>query len=297
MLRVLDLFSGIGGFSLGLDAAGGFETVAFCEIDQFCQKILKQQWPGRPIIEDVKNVTTSTLERVGLGNFDVITAGFPCQPFSAAGKQLGESDPRHLWPQVKRIISEFRPRYVLLENVPGLLSNAQGRTFGRILGDLALCGYDAEWQVLPASAFGAWHRRDRVWIVAYPTNGRIEWRARITATDSESCTEWGTISPRGTKIGDCQIIANASRQRFQETTPAIRGNAKVIDGVDSPRIFVGNPREYARWAEPGICRISDGIPDRSHRIKALGNAVVPPIVAWIGGQILIDANAINRKAA
>lgn len=162
-LRVLDLFSGIGGFSLGLEMTGGFETVAFCEIDLFCRKVLARHWPNVPIIEDIHNVRRDTVETV-----DVICGGFPCQPFSASGNQLGEDDPRYLWPELARVIGDFRPRFFILENVPNLLSIDSGNIFRGILRDIAEIGYDAEWHVIPASAVGAPHRRDRLWIVGYP---------------------------------------------------------------------------------------------------------------------------------
>ena len=137
----------------------GFQAVAFCEIDQFCQKVLAKHWPGVPCYPDLKTLKGDEVE-----NIDIIAAGFPCQPFSLAGSRGGDKDPRHLWPEVARIIRTVRPRYVLLENVPGHLSLG----FGRVLGDLAKIGYDAEWQCIQAADVGAAHRRERVFIVAYP---------------------------------------------------------------------------------------------------------------------------------
>lgn len=289
-LRNFGLFSGIGGMELGLERTGGFETVGFCEIDPFCQKILAQHFLGRPIIEDVKNVTNDTLGRIGVGSFDSITAGFPCQPVSKAGKQLGESDPRYLWPEVKRIISEFRPRYVLLENVPGLLSNAGGRLFGRILGDLALCGYDAEWQVLPASAFGAWHRRDRVWVVAYPMRvGHLQPPTQSHAyrdekrhdSPSESAGR-PIVRPIGAVV---ENVPDADGSRRQTPNVLWHGQPQPVGG--GARIFRTSPQRTSQWDnEPQLARLVDGIPDWVDRIKATGNAVVPQIVTWIGEQIL-----------
>lgn len=168
-LRNFGTFAGIGGMELGLERTGAFETVAFCEINSFCQKVLGQHWPGVPIIGDIRNAIES-LERIGItkGDIDSITGGFPCQPFSRSGKQQGRNDNRYLWPELANAIRYFRPQYVLLENVPDLLSIERGGVFGDVLRDLASCGYDAEWQVLPASAFGATQKRERVFIVAYP---------------------------------------------------------------------------------------------------------------------------------
>ncbi len=171
-LRVLDLFSGIGGFSLGLERTGGFETVAFCEIEPFPRRVLAKHWPEVPCYDDVRTLTGDVLRRDGIA-VDVITGGFPCQDLSVAGKQrgMGEGTRSGLWSEIVRLVGELRPQYVIVENVAALLagpSERRGRWFGRVLGDLAECGYDAEWENIPASALGAPHRRERVWLIAYP---------------------------------------------------------------------------------------------------------------------------------
>lgn len=164
MLRVLDLFSGLGGFSLGLERSGGFRTVAFCEIDPFCRRVLARHWPGVPCYDDVRTLTADRLSGDGIG-VDVLCGGFPCQDISDAGQKAGIVGERSgLWQEYARLIGEFRPRYALVENVAGLLA----RGLGDVLGQLAALGYDAEWHCIPASALGAPHRRDRAWIVAYP---------------------------------------------------------------------------------------------------------------------------------
>lgn len=167
-LRVLDLFSGIGGFSLGLERTGGFSTVAFCEIEEFPRRVLAKHWPEVPQYHDVTKLTGDILERDGIA-VDVITGGFPCQGFSIAGKGLGLADPRSgLWGDTFRLISDLEPKFVLLENSAELL----GRGLGDILRDLASIGYDAEWHCIPAGNIGAPHERDRIWIVAYPNGER-----------------------------------------------------------------------------------------------------------------------------
>ena len=167
-MRVLDLFSGIGGFSLGLERAG-MTTVAFCEIEPYPRKVLAKHWPGVPIYEDVRDVSKQRLDADGITGIDVITGGFPCQDISVAGKQAGiEGERSGLWGEVARTISELLPNYAIVENVSALLSGDRGGWFGRVLGDLAEIGYDCEWHCLPASYVGAWHRRERVWIIAYP---------------------------------------------------------------------------------------------------------------------------------
>lgn len=197
-LRVLDLFSGIGGFSLGLERTGGFETVAFCEIEPFPRRVLAKHWPEVPCYEDVRTLTADRLASDGI-TVDVITGGFPCQDLSLAGKRKGlEGERSGLWSEIVRLTCELRPQYIIVENVANLLngpSERPGAWFGRVLGDLAECGYDAEWENIPAAAVGAPHRRERVWIVAYPAevvggflqdrearrlqrqSGRDDWRA------------------------------------------------------------------------------------------------------------------------
>jgi DNA (cytosine-5)-methyltransferase 1 len=166
-VRVLDLFSGIGGFSLGLERAG-FTTVAFCEIEPFCRAVLKKHWPHVPCYEDVRTLTAERLAADGI-SVDVICGGFPCQDLSTVGKQAGiDADRSGLWSEMVRLAGELRPEYLLVENVTNLLAGERGAWFGRVLGDLASLGYDAEWHCIPASAVGAPHIRDRAWVIAYP---------------------------------------------------------------------------------------------------------------------------------
>lgn len=160
-LRVMDIFSGIGGFSHALDEVGGFETVAFCEIDKSCQKVLRQHWPMVPIYSNVKTMPT-------LHNIDVIVGGFPCQDISLAGLQRGITNETRsgLWYEYKRLIKAHNPRWVIIENVRNLINNG----LLQVLKDLDEVGYDCEWQVISARDVGAPHLRERVWIVAWPRN-------------------------------------------------------------------------------------------------------------------------------
>ena len=156
-MRLLDLFSGIGGFSYAAETLiGGYETVAFCEMDEFCQKVLKKHWPQVPIFNDVR-----TLHATRLGRIDIVTGGYPCQPFSQAGRRQGEEDERHLWPEMLRIIKSCQPRYVLAENVAGHVTMG----LDQVLTDLEDQGYTTRPIIVPACAKNAPHRRDRVWII------------------------------------------------------------------------------------------------------------------------------------
>jgi DNA (cytosine-5)-methyltransferase 1 len=161
-LQHLDLFSGIGGFSLGLESAGLAKTVAFCDIDNFCQKVLKKHWPEVPIFSDIKELTYEKLKANGINNIDIITGGYPCQPFSVAGRKKGEEDPRHVWPEYFRIIKELRPTWVIGENVGGHIKLG----LDTVLENLESEGYSARTFSISAASIGANHKRERVWILA-----------------------------------------------------------------------------------------------------------------------------------
>ena len=165
-LKILDLFSGIGGFSVGLERTGYYETVAFCEIDKYCKLLLQKHWKGVKIYDDVKKITKEGFQADGIEFPDVITGGFPCQPFSVAGKQKGTSDDRHLWPEMFRIIQAFKPRFVIGENVRGIINIQDGVVFENVCTDLESEGYEVQPFIIPAAGVGAPHRRERVWIIA-----------------------------------------------------------------------------------------------------------------------------------
>ena len=208
-LTVGSLFSGIGGFDLGLERAG-MKVIWQSEIDEFASKVLKKHWPDVPNLGDITKVDWSKVERP-----DVICGGYPCQPFSTAGKRGGADDPRHLWPAMFNAICLLRPRYALMENVRGHLSLG----FGRVLGDLAEIGYDAEWQVIPAAAVGAPHKRDRVFIVAYSDNSRSRtperriddnWSAQIKERSNIAQSQFGR---HGTEMADTDGVQLGQRGR------------------------------------------------------------------------------------
>ena len=160
-LKVLDLFSGIGGFSLGLHSTGIFDTVKFVEFDKFCQKVLQKNFPDVPIEGDIRDVKGQEFEA------DVITGGFPCQPFSVAGKQKGTNDNRYLWPEMFRLIKEIKPEFVIGENVQGLINLQNGMVLRQVQDQLEGEGFEVQCFLIPASGFGAWHQRNRVWIIGH----------------------------------------------------------------------------------------------------------------------------------
>jgi DNA (cytosine-5)-methyltransferase 1 len=315
-IKVLDLFSGIGGFSHGLDNAGGFETVAFCEIEPFPRKVIAKHWPGVPCYEDVTKLTGDILRRDGI-SVDVITGGFPCQDISVAGKQagIGEGTRSGLWSEIVRLIGELAPRYVIVENVAALLSGPseqRGGWFGSILGDLAECGYDAEWENIPAAAVGAPHRRERVWIVAYPTqlqrNGSGEHRQPSKRQVPKSGKRGGAefvanadkIGLQGAKherrevsilsrVGDCSgknNVANSASQR-QQGQGQLEQPVSATPPSNRQTSILGAIRVVREWSiEPDVGRVANGVPQRVDRLKGLGNAVVPQIPELIGRAIM-----------
>lgn len=282
-LRVLDLFSGIGGFSLGLERTGGFETAAFCEIEPFPRKVLAKHWPGVTIYEDVRTLTAERLAADGIA-VDVICGGFPCQDISTAGKGAGLAGERSgLWSEIARLVGELRPAYIIVENVSALL----GRGLGTVLGDLAAFGYDAEWHCIPASHVGAPHRRDRIWIVAYPTiiSSNVSEYVSQTCGKSVDAGELGGSDERICLWNANPLLADANSQRSQGRTQA--RNAEGIWAGRKQLIERCADGFWAAWpVEPSVGRVANGVPARSHRLKALGNAVVPQLPELIGRAIL-----------
>ncbi len=274
-MNVLDLFSGIGGFSLGLERAG-MRTVAFCEIDPYARAVLRKHWPDVPCYDDVRTLSAARLAADGIG-VDVICGGFPCQDISLAGAGAGLDGERSgLWREVARLVGELRPQYVILENVAALLS----RGLGRVLGDLAEIGYDAEWHCIPASHVGANHRRDRWWAVAYP-NG-IDWRAERRPDEQPREARRQPASDSG------QDVADTDGQGLERLRPERSVSwGSLADG------YARQGRASDRWGwavEPQLGRVAHGIPNRAHRLRCLGNAVVPAIPEIIGRAIMRATN-------
>jgi len=271
-LRVLDLFSGVGGFSLGLERTGGFETVAFCEIDPFCRQVLAKHWPGVKQYDDIRNLSVGQLRADGIA-VDVLCGGFPCQDISIAGLGEGLDGARSgLWSEYARLIGELRPRFVLVENVSALLA----RGLDRVLGSLAALGFDAEWHCIPASAVGAPHERDRVWIVAYPNSGqRFEPLGAVRAG-------WDAFGRSG------EVVADADQSDINRWHGNVQVGRLALEG----KIADDGYARRAQWgAEPAVGRVAHGVPNRVDRVGSLGNAVVPQIPEIIGHAILESLRA------
>tara|TARA_R110002049_G_scaffold294663_1_gene481406 strand:- start:153 stop:1244 length:1092 start_codon:yes stop_codon:yes gene_type:complete len=160
-LKLLDLFSGIGGFSYGLEQTQGFETIAFCEKDEFCQKVLRKHWNDIKIYDDIRHIKGSEIKA------DIVTGGFPCQPFSVAGKQRGTDDDRYLWDETIRVVAETKPKWFIGENVDGLVNISEGKVLQQIQKDLEAESFQVQCVIIPASGIGAWHQRKRIWIIGY----------------------------------------------------------------------------------------------------------------------------------
>ena len=297
-MKVLDLFSGIGGFSLGLESTGYFKTIAFCEKDKFCQKVLQKHWQGTTIFEDIRDIDGTKIKA------DVITGGFPCQPFSTAGKRKGTEDDRYLFPEMLRVIKETQARWVVGENVQGIVNMSEGKVLQGIHNDLETIGYEVQSFIIPASSQGAWHKRNRVWIVAANTNSRM-------------CRGGRTIGQSGEEQDRKRIYFKEKEQTEQHLWSkavghnVIFGKRKISNSnnigckghsLQSDNLQKGNNttenvnssfKKQQTWWETQqlICGVPNGISyeldkDRTNRVKALGNAIVPQIATEIGKAII-----------
>jgi DNA (cytosine-5)-methyltransferase 1 len=288
---VLDLFSGIGGFSLGLESTGYFETIAFVEKNQFCQKVLAKNFKDIPIEGDIRNVKGQRYEA------DVVTGGFPCQPFSTAGKRKGTDDDRYLWDETIRVIRECKPRWFIGENVEGIINIQDGMVLRQVQDDLEEEGFEVRCLIIPASGKGAWHQRKRVWIIANTQRKGLERHSKYSSTINRQKQR---IQSRSTNSTGHKNVSNSKSIRHRRWDSKRRANKKWSffsreqEGrkMGSKTSRCSSKKQETWWqTESRVCGIPDGVSyeldkDRSQRVKALGNSIVPQIVYEIGKAII-----------
>jgi DNA (cytosine-5)-methyltransferase 1 len=315
-MKVLDLFSGIGGFSVAASQMG-WETIGFCEYDEFCQRVLRYYWPNAEIFGDI----TKTDFKKYANQVDIVTGGFPCQAFSTAGKRKGDKDERYLWPEMFRAIREVKPRYVVAENVSGLLNWNKGMVFKQVCTDLESEGYEVQAFVLPACGINAPHRRDRVWFIAYSSSngqqrgGHRESGCKESEIEGEE-DKWERIRSNSRGVGSerpfTDTTSNGSGEGFgrrfsklidedAETRGVINTNTssegfqRGLQGAEQTRLGQLGDFHLQGYEEfptqSPICGGDDGLPKklsgitfsrwRNQSIKALGNSIVPGVVLQI----------------
>lgn len=257
-LTVLDLFSGIGGFSYAAERlVGGFRTIAFCDSDEPCRKVLRKHWPDTPIFTDVRSLAAEEIKPLCPDGLSLITAGFPCQDLSVAGKRAGYDGERSvLFYEIIRLARELQPDFLLLENVRNLLSHKDGETFQETLFQIAKAGYDAEWAVIPASHLGACHRRERIWIIAHTNNSGLQgqWsQCKLSESSGERQAAWSNR---------CPMLSTEWRSHL---------------------------------SKPVLRRGDDGLRGRVDRLKQLGNSIVPQVAAVPLGRIKELARAESQS--
>ena len=253
----LDLFSGIGGFALAAGWAG-YRTVGFCEVEDYPRRILSKRFSGVPIHGDIRELDGAAYRGVTL-----ITGGYPCQPFSQAGKRQGAADDRHLWPEMLRVVKQARPASVLAENVAGHITLG----LDEVLADLEAEGYACRAVVVPACAVNAPHRRDRVWVVA-----------NDVAHSGSGRRQSGELQAGRNESGLCGTdVADTSTERTQGLRSSRVGESSAHAGQEVP--VCGYERIGSSYweTEPAVGRVADGLPNRVDRLKGLGNAIVPQV--------------------
>ncbi len=304
-MKHLGLFEGIGGFSLAARWAG-WQTPVMVEWNPYCQAVLKKNFPDATIFSDIRNFDGTSYA----GQIDIITGGFPCQPFSSAGKRAGTDDDRYLWPEMLRVIREVAPAWVVGENVAGLLSMDGGRVFAGILADLENAGYSTEVYIIPAIGLGAPHRRDRVWIIAHADNiqrdgGRGAWNWRAEHSNENCGHTWNTKIAGKAKVGRIRegqasnsvgVDEVASDPHNHTSERQRRNGGQILRKQEPGGCGAGHWSEHWYEVATRICGMDDGFPawvdgigdvpkattkGRAHRLEALGNAIVPQIAFQI----------------
>ena len=323
-LQHLDLFSGIGGFSLGLEATGGFETKAFCDIEKYPRQVLQKHWPHVKQYEDIKELNYERLKADGIDSIDIITGGYPCQPFSIAGRKKGEEDPRHLWPEYFRLIKELRPTWVIGENVSGHIKLG----LDTVIQDLESEDYAVRPFSISASSIGANHQRERIWVVAYSEcNDNFNEEQRVNGEEKEIPGERGENDSSPRELGRANTIRKTNNGDVADTKgfgsdggeirehSEKRNTKREVGGVSSQVANTDSEGLERQWksrnqfgsqftaaesgevrqgemgqgwwsVEPNVGRVAHGIPRRVDRLKSLGNSLVPQIPYYIGQSIL-----------
>lgn len=296
MLTHFSLFTGIGGADLAAEWAG-FKPIGQCEWADYPTKILEKHWPKVPRWRDIRDVCADNVrDAIGETKITVLSGGFPCQPFSVAGKRKGKDDDRFLWPEMLRVISELKPTWVIGENVAGFVNMA----LEDACIDLENQGYEVQAFLIPACSVGAWHKRERVFIIAHnDSTGLQKTRSEFTTTRIEQCRELDSILQNtGCELfkGGKQLGAVSDETQRRDANIAERpsevvsnGNGKGLEGLWGQSKFVSQ-RETGHsisnsgetnllgdiWeSEPNVGRVANGIPSRVDRLKCLGNAIVP----------------------
>lgn len=268
MLRHLDLFSGLGGFSLGLEATGGFETVAFCDIEKFSRKVLKKHWPNVKQYKDIKELTYEQIKEDTLAPIDIVTGGYPCQPFSVAGSQLGEKDKRHLWPDMFRIVKECKPTWVIGENVGGHIKLG----LDTVLQDLESEGYTVRAFSISASSVGANHQRERVWTVGYSEHNGSSSTAESRVVDKTG----NNYTQRENKARES---ARASRSEHSLTMEDTRQYGRRIESTWNTESIGSGASEETQWTTnsnqingsgEGASLMGEATDTDSQRLQGLG---------------------------
>jgi DNA (cytosine-5)-methyltransferase 1 len=269
-MKHLDLFSGIGGFALALDQVVD-ATHVFCDNDKFCQEVLKKNFPNTKIYDDIKQITNESA--------DIITGGFPCQPFSQAGKRRGTADDRYLWPEMFRVIQLAKPTWVLAENVGGLLTWDEGMVLEQVCTDLEAEGYEVQPFIIPAVAKNAPHRRDRVWIIGYSQHNGLD-----GSQDTEGSFKGSNSNTKRQDTFQQLTGSDISRDYATDTnSEGLQRFNETKNGGGQPEVRTGRRDWNDDWLEVAaeLCRVDDGLPNRVDRIKALGNAIVPQVAEEI----------------
>ena len=301
MMRHVDLCSGIGGFALGFEWAELSSPVLFCDIEPWSRKILAKHWPDVPIADDVKELANDPDGLIP--DCDILTAGYPCQPFSVAGQRKGQEDDRHIWPYIRKIVAQKRPAWCVFENVYGHISLG----LDEVLSDLEVEGYAARTFIVPACATDAPHRRDRVWIIARNV-GDTKHDGSLTSTIKRSLKEAGDNksegqseasqsegasqprdsasmagSARANNVGDTRCAGGKSRGNAEAREKTFGGAAASQYKRSGQNVACAAGGQAGLWLlEPAVGRVANGIPRRVDRLRGLGNAIVPQIAMRIG---------------